>query len=139
MIIQKSLAIILLFICCSLAVVAFVPSSFGSCYKRQNHLCAKAHDNDHFDMDNGDQSIPQEDPYHKLFHLSDSCSRPLTAFIILFRPGTQDEGVHTIAYPRKSGNNVILAFEAKQDCDKFAGVLKEQDFFEPQVRVVQCD
>jgi hypothetical protein len=127
--IQKSLAILILLFICSLAM-AFVPSSFGG-YRRQTHLCAEPQDP--FDMD--DQSIP-EDPHHKPFHWSDSFSRPppTSVFIILFRPGTKDEGVHTIEYPRNSGNNVILAFEAKHDCDKFAGALKEQDFFEPLVR-----
>lgn len=59
--------------------------------------------------------------------------RPIDVHIILFCPDTDNEGVHTIEFPKGSGNNVILAFESQTECNTFASALKEQNFFDPAV------
>ena len=62
--------------------------------------------------------------------------KPKDVFIILFQPDTDDEGVHTVEFPKGSRNNVILAFESMKECEVFADILKSQEFFEPQVCIV---
>ena len=51
--------------------------------------------------------------------------RPESVHIILFNPQTKQEGMHTIEFPRNSGNNLVLAFESKSECDRFASQLAE--------------
>ncbi|GMH61292.1 hypothetical protein TrRE_jg8722 [Triparma retinervis] len=52
-------------------------------------------------------------------------------FCILFNPNSDSEGIHTIEVPPNSGQNFLLAFEAKEDCVRFSLVLRAQGFFEP--------
>ncbi|GMH78528.1 hypothetical protein TrST_g6509 [Triparma strigata] len=52
-------------------------------------------------------------------------------YCIMFNPRSDDEGIHTIEVPAGSGQNVLLAFEAKEDCVRFALVLEAQGFFNP--------
>jgi hypothetical protein len=63
----------------------------------------------------------------------DKEEQPQTVNIILFNTGTEQQGAHSIEFPKGSGNNMILAFESKQACRKFADSLKEQNFFDPTV------
>jgi hypothetical protein len=60
--------------------------------------------------------------------------KPEEVHIILFNPNTNKEGVHTIEFPKDSGNNIILAFESQVECEQFSMNLKEQHFFDPVVR-----
>jgi hypothetical protein len=110
----------------------------------QSHLLSTSnqHSSDHFDMEELRQriQIQQEQNYHPLFdgrdkkeHPQSPSPPPQTVTIILFHPGTEQQGVHTIEYPKGSGTNMILAFESKLACRKFADSLKEQNFFDPTV------
>ncbi|KAL7457984.1 hypothetical protein ACHAWC_011254 [Mediolabrus comicus] len=56
---------------------------------------------------------------------------PESVHIILFHPDAPKQHVHTIEIPKGSGNNLILAFEASDDCNMFAQMLKEMEFVEP--------
>lgn len=38
-----------------------------------------------------------------------------------------------IRFPKGSGNNMILAFESKSECEQFSQFLKDQQFFDPTV------
>lgn len=94
--------------------------------------------NENFNMEELNQRIVDEsNPYAKLFLTNgwEYRSKPNNVHIILFKPDTEDEGVHTIEYPMGSENNVILAFECSHECDTFAAALKSQQFFDPSVRV----
>ena len=51
---------------------------------------------------------------------------PDDCFIVVVRPGTAEQGVHTIEYPPGSGSNVVLAFERKASAMKFAHLLAGQ-------------
>lgn len=74
-------------------------------------------------------------PYADLFHgATVKHAYPGTVHIVSFQPGTENQGIHSIEYPKNSGNNVILAFESKAACDKFADDLRAQHFFDPTVR-----
>lgn len=57
---------------------------------------------------------------------------PDEVHIILFNPDTENEGIHTLEYPKGSGNNIVLAFESPKECEKFSDTLWGQDFYEPQ-------
>jgi hypothetical protein len=59
--------------------------------------------------------------------------KPEDVHIILFNPNTDEEGAHTIEYPKGSGNNILLAFESADECIEFAFILKHQQFFDPMV------
>lgn len=78
------------------------------------------------------QRIQQENN-HPLFDMHNKEEQPQTVNIILFNPGTEQQGAHSIEYPKGSGKNVILAFESKEACRKCADSLKEQNFFDPTV------
>jgi Protein of unknown function (DUF3110) len=59
--------------------------------------------------------------------------KPESVFIIAFQ-----RGIHSVEYPKGSGNNVVLAFESKEACDKFAKDLRAQHFFDPMVRACRA-
>jgi hypothetical protein len=67
-----------------------------------------------------------EDPLHP--------SKFKTVSIILFHPGTPQEGVHTVDLP--DNDKVVLAFESPQACRDFCTRLQKQRFFEPHPCVV---
>ncbi|KAL7467142.1 hypothetical protein ACHAXS_007403, partial [Conticribra weissflogii] len=56
---------------------------------------------------------------------------PESVHIILFQPDTPQQHVHTIEFPKGSGNNIILAFEDGVDCKNFAIQLRELGFLDP--------
>ena len=58
---------------------------------------------------------------------------PETVHIILFHPGTDKQHVHSIEFPKSSGNNLILAFENEGECVGFATMLQELEFVDPSV------
>lgn len=53
---------------------------------------------------------------------------PSYGYVIAF----PNKGLHSIEYPRNSGNNCVLAFENKSDCEAFGKLLRAQKFFDPQ-------
>jgi hypothetical protein len=46
-------------------------------------------------------------------------------YTVVYNPGTPDEGIHTMKYPRGSDNEVLLTFEGMADCIVFARTIKE--------------
>lgn len=56
---------------------------------------------------------------------------PESVHIILFHPDTPKQHVHTIEFPKNSGNNLILAFESGGDCVNFARMLRDLEFADP--------
>lgn len=51
-------------------------------------------------------------------------NKPEIVYIIMYNPGTDQEGVHTTEYPKNSEAEVILGFEELGDCVQFASALK---------------
>lgn len=88
-------------------------------------------DDDGLDMESLQKRIDkQKNQYHDLFSTNDDDDeieqqRPEEVYIILFRPDTDDQGVHTIEYPAGTGRNVLLAFESEDECVRFAGMLSQ--------------
>ena len=104
-----------------------------ACIPRQSHILSTSKHSDRFDMEELRQRIQQE-KNHPLFDGRDTQKeQPQTINIIIFNPGTEQQGAHSIEFPKGSGNNSILAFESKEACHKFANSLKEQNFFDPTV------
>lgn len=56
---------------------------------------------------------------------------PENVHVVVFQPGTMNQGAHTIEYPKGSGINVVLAFESIESCRQFAASLAEQKFVDP--------
>jgi Protein of unknown function (DUF3110) len=46
--------------------------------------------------------------------------------IILFHAGTEQQGVHTIEFPKGSGKNYLLAFEILPECEQFMTSLQQE-------------
>eukprot|EP00566_Odontella_aurita_P026866 CAMPEP_0113529188 /NCGR_PEP_ID=MMETSP0015_2-20120614/2257_1 /TAXON_ID=2838 /ORGANISM="Odontella" /LENGTH=186 /DNA_ID=CAMNT_0000427795 /DNA_START=871 /DNA_END=1431 /DNA_ORIENTATION=+ /assembly_acc=CAM_ASM_000160 len=100
----------------------------------------KYYDGDHFDMKELKERIDHfANPFHGVFGYVWGRPKPNDVYVILFNPGTEKEGVHTVEYPRGSGNNVIMAFESKAECQKFSNVLEDQQFYEPFAQEVNLD
>jgi uncharacterized protein (DUF1330 family) len=108
---------------------------------------------DSFDMDELRQRIRAEQtkPYSNIalqtsiLNVHPTIQQPKveTVYIVSFQKcggvhgGIQRRGgVHSIEYPKGSGNNVILAFASRDACEKFAESLRAQHFFDPTVRTV---
>jgi hypothetical protein len=138
---------------------SYSTSSSSSYSKRSSQLWASkkkpsSHDDSSFDMDELRQRLAAEtNPYaHLIPRAADSgfsapvhdendsetykYTPPETVHCIFFQPGTAEQGMHTVEHPAGSGSNVVLAFESKQACDKFASRLRDLQFFDPTVRVV---
>ena len=64
---------------------------------------------------------------------------PQSVHIILFHPNTPEQHVHTVEFPKNSGNNLILAFENDVDCVKFARMLQDMEFVNPSVSTYYVD
>ena len=130
----------------SVLMMAICVTSFAPAPLRLDKLLARrglfaepGSEEDKFDMEELNQRIEDaSNQYEKLFLTKEWERRPKPAdvHIVLFKPDTDDEGVHTIEYPKGSGRNVILAFESAKECATFVSILKLQRFFDPSVSVV---
>merc|ERR1712150_428261 len=65
---------------------------------------------------------------HRINAEANEFTYPDGVFIVLFDPDTDNEGAHTIEYPKESGTNFLLAFEKKYDCQVFSNALKSTQF-----------
>ena len=49
---------------------------------------------------------------------------PEIVYIMMYNPGTPEEGLHTTEYPKGSGQDVVLAFESLEECVAFSNIIK---------------
>lgn len=118
----------------SLLRAAFRPQSAQKSLESTRVWAKKNKEREHgFDMKELKQRINEvANPYHELLSADwDMHERPEDVHIILFKPDTDEQGMHTIEYPKGSGSNFVLAFESKEACDKFAATLEAQNFGHP--------
>jgi hypothetical protein len=54
--------------------------------------------------------------------------------VLLFDPGSDQEGIHSIEV---NGQTVVLLFEAADDAERYAGLLEAQDFPVPCVETLE--
>lgn len=116
---------------------AFAPQIAKSTYRHTQLYSAIDKNNDggdeelgFFDEEEYRQIAREREAFQFIFDV-DEDSKPDDVYIILFNPETPNEGVHTLEFPKGSGNNMILAFESKAECEEFSEMLKEQQFFDP--------
>mmetsp|Transcript_34751 Transcript_34751/g.84259 ORF Transcript_34751/g.84259 Transcript_34751/m.84259 type:complete len:163 (-) Transcript_34751:267-755(-) len=72
----------------------------------------------------------QEDNYLQLAMqyeeaLSSPMRRPEVVYVIMYNPGTEQEGIHTMEFPRGSETDLLLAFESIEDCVGFSNSLRQ--------------
>ncbi|KAL3935152.1 MAG: hypothetical protein SGBAC_009269 [Bacillariaceae sp.] len=68
----------------------------------------------------------QEDNYLLLATQYESTlRRPEVVFVIMYNPGTEQEGIHTMESPRGSETDLLLAFESIEDCVGFSNLLRQ--------------
>jgi hypothetical protein len=131
---MNSLQVLILFFAAT-TVSAFVPGHQAFSSSRLSSRCSVV-GKDHFDMEElRERMMKESNPYSNLFQTKEweMRKKPEVVNIILFKPDTSEEGVHTVEFPKGSGNNVILAFESMKECGAFAAMLKAQQFFDPTV------
>ena len=46
-------------------------------------------------------------------------------YTVVYNPGTPEEGIHTMKYPRGSDSDVLLTFEGVADCIVFSRTITE--------------
>mmetsp|Transcript_10333 Transcript_10333/g.11067 ORF Transcript_10333/g.11067 Transcript_10333/m.11067 type:complete len:170 (+) Transcript_10333:163-672(+) len=51
--------------------------------------------------------------------------KPDVIYMIVYNPSSNEEGIHTMKYPRGSDTEVLLAFEGLADCIEFSRVIQE--------------
>jgi hypothetical protein len=60
-------------------------------------------------------------------------SSPSRVHVLLFDPGSDQEGIHSIEL---AGRTVVLLFEDPDDAERYAGLLEAQDFPVPTVEKI---
>lgn len=71
------------------------------------------------------QSLQEQENQYLELASQNPGAQPEIVYILMYHPGTDQEGVHTTEYPRDgSGSEVILGFEELGDCAQFAMALK---------------
>ena len=67
-----------------------------------------------------------EDRYLELATKSEGVmAKPEIVYIMMYNPGTPEEGVHTTEYPKGSGADVMLAFESLEECVAFSNLIRD--------------
>ena len=67
-----------------------------------------------------------EDRYLELATKSEGVmAKPEIVYIMMYNPGTPEEGVHTTEYPKGSGQDVMLAFESLEECVAFSNLIRD--------------
>lgn len=68
----------------------------------------------------------EEDRYLELATQGEGVmARPEVVFVIMYNPGTEQEGIHTVEFPRGEESDLLLAFEAIEDCVNFSNMLRQ--------------
>lgn len=57
--------------------------------------------------------------------MSSPMRRPEVVYVIMYNPGTEQEGIHTMEFPRGSQTDLLLAFESIEDCVGFSNLLRQ--------------
>lgn len=64
----------------------------------------------------------------------------MRVFVLIFNPGTENEGIHTLQYRDGSFiRNKVIMFESEDDATRYALMLEAQDFPVPNVEGIDDD
>lgn len=61
---------------------------------------------------------------------------PMRVFVLIFNPGTANEGIHSV---RIGDRNKVLMFESEDDATRFALMLEAQDFPTPTPEAMDAE
>lgn len=68
----------------------------------------------------------EEDRYLELAMQSEGVmARPDVVYVIMYNPGTEQEGIHTMEFPRGEETDLLLAFESIENCVNFSNMLRQ--------------
>jgi len=62
----------------------------------------------------------------------------MQVYVLLFNPGTDNEGIHTLKM-KEDGRDVVLMFESEDDAARFGLMLEAQDFLAPNVESIDSE
>jgi hypothetical protein len=62
----------------------------------------------------------------------------MLVFVLLFNPGTANEGIHTLKL-KDTDRNVVLMFESEDDATRYGLLLEAQDFMSPTVEAIESE
>lgn len=62
----------------------------------------------------------------------------MRVYVLLFNPGTENEGIHTLKL-KDEGRNVVLMFESEEDATRYGLLLEAQDFLSPTVEEIESE
>lgn len=115
-------------------------TKFFSSYSGNNEDENNSEENDDDnDFNLNDDTANSVTSYGDILDDKSKIDKPEDVYIILFNPDAENEGVHTIEFPKGSGNNFILAFESEIECYHFCSLLKKQQFFDPKVQQMKFE
>ena len=65
----------------------------------------------------------------------------MRVFVLLFNPGTDNEGIHTIRLASGDGGerNIVMMFELEDDATRYGMLLEAQDFHVPSVEAIDSE
>jgi hypothetical protein len=124
---KKALMQFLYALCIATVATGFMPNTpFQSARLIQasiNH-CAPPSSTRIFQMQNAVQQ--EEDRYLELAMQSEGVmARPDVVYVIMYNPGTEQEGIHTMEFPRGEETDLLLAFESIENCVNFSNMLRQ--------------
>ena len=62
----------------------------------------------------------------------------MRVYVLLFNPGTENEGIYTLKM-REDDRNVVLMFESEEDATRYGLLLEAQDFLSPSVEPIESE
>ncbi|MEO1147742.1 MAG: DUF3110 domain-containing protein [Cyanobacteria bacterium J06638_22] len=62
----------------------------------------------------------------------------MRVYVLLFNPGTENEGIHTLKL-KDEDRNVVLMFESEEDATRYGLLLEAQDFLSPTVEEIESE
>lgn len=62
----------------------------------------------------------------------------MRVYVLLFNPGTDNEGIHTLKL-KDDDRNVVLMFESEEDATRYGLLLEAQDFLSPSVEEITSE
>lgn len=62
----------------------------------------------------------------------------MRVYVLLFNPGTDNEGIHTLKL-KDDDRNVVLMFESEEDATRYGLLLEAQDFLSPSVEEIMSE
>jgi len=62
----------------------------------------------------------------------------MRVYVLLFNPGTENEGIYTLKM-QEDERNVVLMFESEEDATRYGLLLEAQDFLSPNVEAIDSE